>query len=147
MAILSAPLVAVGTLSYTAPDQMDKITTSPVPERFVLSGQQVSITSGQNGQAHVFLLTEAPQIAGLTEGILGTLAGDLPGLERVYDVQFSGGPTGWQLVLQPKDAATKQLIDWIAIRGAQNRIESIDTQSSNGDHSEMSITEDVSDAG
>jgi outer membrane lipoprotein-sorting protein len=146
MAVLNAPLVATGTLDYAAPDWMQKITVAPVPERFVLSGQQITMTDGQDQQTHVFSVRQDALIGGLTEGILDTLAGDLTALTRVYDVQFSGGPASWQLVLQPRDPAMRRVISWMCIRGSQNRIGSIATQSANGDHSEMSIAETVDDA-
>jgi len=144
IAILTTPLQSTGTLSYAAPDQMDKITSTPVPERFSLSGNLVTIT-GQDNQPHILKLAAAPQIQGLAEGIVGTLAGNLPLLDQLYDLQLSGAPVSWQLVLRPKDAGTKHMIAWIAIRGAQNRIESIETESANGDDSKMSINETVSD--
>jgi outer membrane lipoprotein-sorting protein len=146
MAMLTTPLLASGTLAYAAPDWMQKTTVSPAPERFVLSGQQITMTSGQNSQPQVFLLAEDPRIGGLTEGIIATLSGDLPALENVYNVQLSGGPAAWQLVLLPKDAEVQKIISWMCIRGSQNLINSIDTQSANGDHSEMSISETISDA-
>lgn len=145
IAILTTPLLATGTLSYTAPDQMQKITNTPVPERFVLAGHQITIT-GQDNQPHIIALAEAPQLAGLTEGIVGTLAGNLPLLDQLYALQLSGGPAAWQLVLQPKDSDTKRMIAWIAIRGTGNRIQSIETASANGDDSNMTIDETVSDA-
>jgi outer membrane lipoprotein-sorting protein len=145
IAILTTELRATGTLSYTAPDQMEKITHAPTPERFVLAGDQVTIT-GQDNQPHIIHLAEAPQLAGLTEGIVGTLAGNLPLLIQFYDLQLSGGPAFWQLILQPKDADTRRMIAWIAIRGTGNRIQTIETESANGDHSNMSIDETVSDA-
>jgi len=145
MAVLNAPLVTTGTLTYAAPAMMQKITLSPVPERFVLDGQDITMTGADN-QTHRFSLNQDPRIGGLTAGILATLAGDLPTLGRLYHVQVSGGPTNWQLVLQPKDAALAQFISWIRIAGAGNRIDAIDTQNANGDHSEMTVVEDVSDA-
>jgi hypothetical protein len=146
MAMLTTPLVASGTLDYAAPDWMEKKTVSPAPERFVLSGQQITITGGQNPQPQIFSMAADPRISSLTEGIIATLSGNLPALENVYTVQISGGAASWQLVLLPKDAGAKQIISWMCIRGQQNRIESIDTQSANGDHSEMSIAETISDA-
>lgn len=146
IAILDAPLVAEGTLSYRAPDWMEKVTASPVPERFVLDGHQVTIT-GADHQAHVFSTNDDPLIGGLTEGIIGTLAGDLPALQHVYAVRLSGGAAGWQLVLTPRDAALARMISWICIRGHGNRIGTIETESGNGDHSDMSVDEDVTDAG
>jgi hypothetical protein len=104
------------------------------------------MTSAQNPQPQTFSMSEDPRIGGLTEGIIATLSGNMPALENVYTVQLSGGPAAWQLVLLPKDAGAKQIISWICIRGTKNRINSIDTASANGDHSEMSIAETISDA-
>ncbi len=145
IAMLNAPLMATGTLDYRAPDWMRKSTTSPMPESFVLNGQQVTMT--EDGQTHVFALGADPLIGGLTEGILATLAGDLPALNRVYTVQFSGGPADWQLVLRPRAAGLTRFVAWICIRGRENRVDAIDTASANGDHSEMSVAETVGNAG
>ncbi len=146
MAVLDAPLVVSGTLSYIAPDWMQKDTLLPVPERFVLSGRQVTMSGGADHQTHIFSLDDDPLIGGLTEGILATLAGNLPGLERVYDVQLTGSQADWQLLLRPKDARLSQMIRWMRIRGSLNRIEAIDTQSGNGDHSEMHVDEKFGNA-
>jgi len=144
MAVLNAPLVASGTLEYRAPDWMRKSTTSPMPESFVLDGQQVTMMA--EGQTHVFALGEDPLIGGLTEGILATLAGNLAALNRVYTVRFSGGPTDWQLVLRPRDAGLTRFVAWLCIRGSETRINTIDTASANGDHSEMSVNETIGNA-
>lgn len=146
MAVLNAPLVTSGTLDYTAPDRMRKITVSPTPERFVLAGGQITIQGGQDNQTHVFSTRESPLIGGLTDGILDALAGNLPALSSIYRVGFSGGPAAWQLVLQPRDAAMTRFISWMCIRGSENRISDIATESANGDHSDMSVTETVNDA-
>jgi Outer membrane lipoprotein carrier protein LolA-like len=144
--ILSAPLIASGTLTYVAPDYMRKTTLSPAPEDFILDHGQVTITGGPDNQTHSFSLAGDPRIGGLVEGVRATLAGDLPVLDRFYTVRLSGTEADWQLLLQPKDAGLMHFIKWIIIRGSQNRINVIDTASSDGDHSEMGIAEDVNDA-
>jgi hypothetical protein len=80
------------------------------------------------------------------EGIRATLAGDLPTLDRFYTVQLTGTAAQWQLLLRPRDAGVTGFIKWIIIQGSQNRMTAIDTASGNGDHSEMGISEDLSDA-
>jgi hypothetical protein len=146
MQVLSAPMLASGTLTYIAPDQIRKTTLSPVAEQFVLDHQDVSMTGGPGNQAQRFSLTAAPQIAGLVEGIRATLAGDLPTLERFYDVQLSGSESVWRLNLRPRRAGSARFVTSIDILGSQDRIGEIDTRSPNGDHSEMTISEDVRDA-
>lgn len=146
MHLLTAPLVTSGTLAYVAPDRMQKTTLAPVPEQFVIDRNQVTIAGGPDKEIHTFSLSEYPQIGGLVEGIRATLAGDLPMLRRFYIVDFQGAPVDWQIRLRPRDADLTRFIKWICIRGSQNRIETIATKTSDGDYSEMSITEDVGDA-
>lgn len=146
MHVLSAPLQTSGTLGYVAPDRIQKITVTPVSERFVLDGNKIVIAGGPDGQIHKFSLADYPQVGGLVEGIRATLAGDLPTLERFYTVQLTGGPTDWQLLLQSKGADLTRFVKWIRVHGDENRIDTIATASSDGDHSEMSIVEDVVNA-
>jgi outer membrane lipoprotein-sorting protein len=144
--LLSAPLLDQGTLSYTAPDYMRKTTLAPVPERFTLAGNRITMTGGPGGGTHVFPVSAAPQIGGLVEGIRATLAGDSSTLTRLYAVRLSGSAAGWQLLLRPRDAKLARLVQSIEIRGSQDRIEAIDTRSPDGGDSTMIISEAVTDA-
>lgn len=146
MHMLSAPLVTSGTLAYVAPDLVQKITLTPVPERFVLEGDKIVIVDGPDNQVHQVSLADYPQVGGLVEGIRATLAGDLPTLERFYAVQLTGSAADWQLLLQSKGADLTRFVKWIRIQGSGNRIGAIATESGNGDLSEMSIVEDVGNA-
>ena len=139
--MLTAPLMSAGTLRYAAPDTVRKITLSPARQDFLLDHGVVTLT-GLDRQTHRFAVNQAPQIAGLVEGIRATLAGDLPALQRVYEVRLTGNAAGWQLVLRPKDPGVARFVKWIVIQGKQNRITAVDTASSDGGHSEMGITED-----
>ena len=145
--VLSVPLLTSGSLTYVAPGYVRKTTVAPILENFVLDHGQVTMTGGPDHQTHVFSLTDDPRIGGLIEGIRATLAGDLPALQRFYNLRLSGNATNWQLLLQPKDAALTRFLKWMLIKGSQNRIDAIDTASGDGDHSEMAVTEDVGDAG
>jgi hypothetical protein len=145
--MLTAPLLASGSLDYVAPDYIRKRTTAPVREDFVLRGDEITLTGGPGNQTHRFSLGQAPGFGELAEGIRATLAGDLPALQQSFVTSLSGAPSGWQLVLQPKDAQARHFIAWIAIRGDGNAISSVDTASGDGGHSEMRITEDHMNAG
>ena len=141
--MLSAPLVASGTLTYVAPDHMQKITLSPAPERFTLDGDQVTIVGGPDNSTHTFSVPDYPQIGGLVEGIRATLAGDLAALERSYAVRLTGGPSDWQLLLAPKDGELARFIKSVRIVGSDDRIHAVDTEESDGDHSDMTIVENA----
>jgi hypothetical protein len=144
--VLSQPLIASGTLLYVAPDQVQKITVSPQRERLALSGDTLTIEGGPDDRTRIMSLTSYPEVAAFVEGIRATLAGDLPALERFYTVQFSGDPTSWQIDLQPREERLRKLVQWIRIRGSGDQIRAVDTEQGDGDHSEMSIVEDIHDA-
>ena len=147
VSMLTSPLVASGTLSYVAPDHVEKITLAPVRERFLLDHNRVTIVGGPGEQIHVFSLTADPRIAGLFEGIRATLAGDLTALDHFYQVDLAGDAGNWQLLLQPRNPDLAHFVQSIRIQGSQGRIAAIYTANANGDRSEMTITEDVQDAG
>jgi hypothetical protein len=145
MQVLTTPTLASGTLTYIAPNRMQKTTLLPVAERFALDREEVSITSGPNNQTERYSLAKAPQIAGLVEGIRATLAGDLSTLEKYYVVQLAGMNSAWRLNLLPRSAESAHFVRLISILGTQDRISEIDTESPNGDHTEMTISENVRD--
>jgi hypothetical protein len=144
--MLTTPLLASGTLDYVAPDYIRKHTTAPVQEDFLLQQDEITLTGGPGGQTHRFSITDDPEIGALAEGIRATLAGDLPALQQIYAVAFSGSQPSWQLVLKPKDPQLEHFIAWIAIYGSGNRISTIDTAAGDGSHSEMHVTETQMDA-
>ncbi|HTT80666.1 MAG TPA: LolA-related protein [Stellaceae bacterium] len=146
MHMLNAPLATSGMLVYVAPDRMEKVTLTPMHERFVLERNRVTITGGPNNLTQTFLLTNYPEIGGLVEGIRATLAGDLPTLKRFYAVGLGGDWVHWQLLLQPKAAELAHFVKWIRIRGSGDRIDEVESEGSSGDLTEMSVDEDVSNA-
>jgi hypothetical protein len=141
--VLKAPLTIVGTLEYEAPDHLQKVILSPYHERFRVDANQISIVAGPEHRTQTLALSDQPQVAGLVEGIRATLAGDLPMLEQLYDVRLGGSDKQWELFLRPKSRELAQFVTWIQIRGHQDWIDFVATNSPNGDRSEMSIVEDV----
>ena len=104
--------------------------------------------AGGTHQTHSFSLAEAPQIAGLVEGIRATLAGDLPTLERFYTVRLTGDDGGVAAPPAAEECASWHISsDGCAFGQPGIASTAIDTASGNGDHSEMSIVEDAIDAG
>jgi len=143
--VLSAPLISTGTLIYVAPDYVRKTTTAPAPEVFTLDHGQVTLSGANTGGTHVFALAQDPRIAGLIAGIRATLAGDLPALERYYTVSLSGDEADWQLQLTPKDSSLARFIRVMTISGTQNHVAVIDTVTSDGGETRMSISADEVD--
>ena len=140
--MLTRPIRAEGTLSYVAPDRLEKITTAPAPETIRLDGQTLTGTRS-NGEDYSVDIAGHSEIAAMVEGIRSTLAGDLPTLQRYYTITFSGGPDRWQMDLAPKDRRVREKVDRIRISGAGTIIDMIAVEEKDGDHSEMTITPDT----
>lgn len=145
MRMLTQPLILSGRLDYLAPSHIEKTTVSPTPEKLVMDGDQVTIVSGPNKETHTFSLSQYAQIGGLVEGIRATLAGDLRTLDRFYTVQLNGTLTAWDLRLVPRDADLTRFVKWMEFRGSGDRIQTISTEDSDGDRSDMTIAEDRRD--
>ncbi|MBU6418846.1 MAG: outer membrane lipoprotein carrier protein LolA [Rhodospirillales bacterium] len=141
MAMLTTPLRSSGTLSYEAPDYVRKTTLAPERQDFVLQGNTVTLT--MNGQTKRFTLSQAPQLAGLVEGVRATLAGDLPELQRYYDTSLSGGPVHWQLLLRPHDASLAKMLAWMNLTGSGDKITEIDSADAKGDETKMLVNETI----
>ena len=141
--VLDTPLVSSGTLLYVAPDQMEKITVLPERERLAISGDKLTIEARASDRPRTLSLANAPEIAAFVESIRGTLAGDLPALDRLYRVELAGGPASWKLDLMPRAEKLAQLVRRIRISGSGEKITAVETDEADGDRSEMSVAEDV----
>ena len=139
--MLTRPLQASGTLTYAAPDKLEKVTESPAHEAIRLEGD---ILSGKRADGEDFSVDIAShaEIAALVEGIRSTLAGDLATLRRYYEVAFAGDREHWRIDLSPKDKKIKEKIEFIRISGSGAVIGGIIVSETDGDRSEMTVTPD-----
>jgi outer membrane lipoprotein-sorting protein len=143
LGMLSQPLVSSGTLLYVAPDQLQKITVFPKRERLIVDGDRLVIESGAEDRTRSLSLSGYPEIGAFVEGIRATLAGDLAALDRYYAVHLDGDAESWRLLLDPKSPSVKDFVKWIRISGRGNKITMVEMDGGDGDHSEMSIAEEI----
>jgi len=140
--LLTRPIRATGTLTYVAPDKLEKITVTPAPETIKLEG---GLLTGKRAYGEEFSvdIDSHEDIAALVEGIRSTLAGDLATLQRYYEIAFSGDGEHWQLDLAPKARKVRETVDKIRIQGRGTAIGTIIVSEKDGDRSEMTITPDT----
>lgn len=143
LAILSAPLESSGTLTYVAPDRLEKHTLAPRAESMVLERGQLTLESGQPGRRRSIRLDDYPVVGVFVESIRSTLAGDLDLLQRLYEVALEGDERKWRMVLKPGDPKMQEVVSEIRISGSRNWIGSIEFLEPGGDRSVMTITRDV----
>ncbi|MBR0657450.1 LolA family protein [Plastoroseomonas arctica] len=128
---LEGVLPSRGTLSWRAPDRVEKHTTEPVEERLTVAGD--TLTLERRGTRQVLSLDAAPEVRALVEAIRGTLAGDLPRLSSFYDVRFSEpGDGSWRISLYPRSARLAAAVQAIIITGRGAQIGTVETQERGG---------------
>lgn len=137
LAMTDQPLVSEGTLSYRAPDSLEKKTLEPQPEDLRAEGGTLVIDRG--GHRRSVALDAEPQIGALVESIRATLAGDLTTLNRFFLVAVAGGPVDWRLELRPRDLQLRRLLRSIVLAGSGTAIHTVDTTERDGDRSVLSI--------
>ena len=138
--IIDKPIVSSGELAFTAPDKLEKHTLKPKPESLILDGD--SLTVDQPGKNRLtFSLQEHTEVSAFIESIRGTLAGDRLALEKYYTLELTGSAEEWQLVLTPTQKRMAKIISRILIGGAQSSVKTIYFDQSDGDRSEMVITQ------
>lgn len=141
--LTKTPLVSSGTLSYTRPDRIAKQVQAPQEESLSVDGDVLTIENKSKNQRHSLTLQSYPVIWAFVESLRATLSGNLSSLQRFYKIRLDGGQQSWLLWLEPTDAQMAGYVQSILIRGADNRIASIEIHEAGGDRSVMAITPEV----
>lgn len=138
LAALTEPLISQGTLFYRRPDYLEKVTDWPVPERLVIDGDRLVLTEA-NEAPKVVPLGAQPELRTLVEAMRGPLAGDLPALQRSFEVAGSGDLGAWTLTLTPRDPRATRFLRSVVLSGADSEIRTIRLTQANGDEQLMQI--------
>jgi hypothetical protein len=135
--VLDEPLDAAGELWWTAPDRLEKRTLQPRSER--LSYERGVLRIERDGMQRSVEISAVPEAAALIESLRATLAGDLAGLERVFDARLQGAAEQWTLTLLPRDPAAARLLQSIRLSGRFGAIDTVEVRQTAGDRSVMRI--------
>ena len=137
--LLNQPQQSSGTLVYVAPNYLQKTTTEPTPSRLTISGDRLTIE--QQGQPNrAIALQDYSAIGTLVDSTRAVLAGDLPALTRSFVATLAGGPEGWTLTLEPRDAKLREMVASIRVQGQRDSIRDILTLQADGDRTDMAVT-------
>jgi outer membrane lipoprotein-sorting protein len=140
LALLQAPLVVEGTLSYQAPDYLRKEVTLPEHSLFEIRGDTLYIETGN--EQRTLSLDSHPLIRAFAESWRALLSGNGKTLERHFETELSGNIEHWTLRLQPRDAQVRTYIEAIIIIGSGVHIHSAETLEASGDTTLMTIMAD-----
>jgi hypothetical protein len=130
---LDLPLPSEGTLSWQAPDRLEKRTTWPIEERLAVQGGRLLYERPDRGIRRDFALEEQPEMAALVEAIRATLAGDAATLRRYYALDFVNERDGsWRLVLVPHSLRLRGAVQRVVFYGAGADITAMDSEGGGG---------------
>lgn len=130
---LDLPLPSSGVLHWQAPDRLEKHTTSPIDERLRVEANRMLYERADRGIRREFGLDDQPEMRALVEAIRATLAGDLAGLSRHYDLALEGGPRShWRLAMVPRSVRVRAAVQRIVVSGQGPQILAVDTEGGGG---------------
>ena len=132
---LTRPLVSAGVLAYKAPDTLEQHTLTPAPSELILHGDHLTMRRG--AQVRRLDVRAYPQIAVYVTALRETLSGNARGLERHFDIEFTGTLAHWRLMLTPK--ARGAPVSRIALRGSRADIRVIEISTRSGARTVMRI--------
>lgn len=129
--LLAEPIETRGTLYFSPPDRLARITTFPGHSRVVVRGTRVGFTD-ETGHREVDLADSE-----LARALVGNLAvllrGDLVEVRKRFHVDYHAADARWELVLQPRNRALQAVIERMRVQGTNGDVTSIETLDTNGD--------------
>lgn len=132
-------LTSRGTLSWHAPDRLEKRTTEPFQERLLVEGDRLLLERPDRDVHQDIALDTAPEIRPLVEAIRATLAGDATTLHRYFTIDFAGDLARWRLVLTPLSMRVLAAVQRIVLEGEGGAVLVVETQGREG-RSRMMVT-------
>jgi outer membrane lipoprotein-sorting protein len=135
-----------GELSFEAPDRLERETSRPFFERFVVDGERVTLDTEAEPGRHKrreMALKDFPATKPALVGVRAVLSGDLATLQRHFDTDFNGTEDEWRLSLTPKDAAYSRYLRKIVMSGKGTGILVIETRARNGDFTRTLLTSNL----
>lgn len=143
LAVLDVPLTSSGMLSFRAPDYLEKHTLDPKDELLVLDQGVLTIENKARNMKRTLVVQQYPAVWAFVESIRSTLAGDLPMLQRFYEIELKGDAAKWHMKMLPTDSRTRDMVKEIVISGHGDRVTSIEMLEAGGNSSTMTVLKDV----
>ncbi len=132
---LTQPLVSSGVLVYRAPDYLEQKTEFPSFQRAVIQGDHLTLYSSAWKGPRTLSLQSSPGIRAVVESLRATLSGQLPVLQRSFNIKINGSSKHWSLEFRPLARALKKEVRLILLRGSDRRIDRIEIHYSQGNYS------------
>jgi hypothetical protein len=137
--LLTEPLTVRGVLRFTPPATLEKDIQEPYRERYLIDGDRVLVESPRKRIKKTLSLGDYPGLRTLVEAFRASFTGDTEGLREAYDVTIGGGARQWTLLLRPREADAKAMVDYLLFTGVDGRIDTIAIRAPDGDRSVLTL--------
>jgi len=134
---LDQTLNYTGTMSFSAPDRLERQTLTPRRESFIVEGNQLTLQRGE--RVRRLALDSVPELAAMVAAMRGTLSGDGSELRRYFKATVDGGAARWTLTLVPLDFRLLGVVRQLRIDGMHADVRLVELQLADGDRSVMTI--------
>jgi hypothetical protein len=134
---LDQTLNYTGTLSFSAPDRLERQTLTPRRESFVVEGNQLTLQRGE--RVRHLALDSVPELAAMVAAMRGTLSGDGSALQRHFKATVDGRAARWTLTLVPLDFRLLGVVRMLRIDGMHADVRVVELQLADGDRSVTTI--------
>jgi hypothetical protein len=115
--LLAEPLVASGTLEYVDAGTLKRHVENPYRESTTIGGESVRVE--RDGEApRTFALRRAPELRGLSTGLVGLLSGDASSLAEHFRITAAGDDDIWRLELVPTGERLRERLRDVLVLGS-----------------------------
>jgi outer membrane lipoprotein-sorting protein len=134
---LDRTLNYTGTLSFSAPDRLERQTMTPRRESIIVEGNQLTMQRGD--RVRHLALDAVPELAAMVTAMRGTLSGDGSALRRYFKTTVDGRAARWTLTLVPLDFRLLGVVRQMRIDGMHADVRVVELQLADGDRSVTTI--------
>jgi len=134
---LDQTLNYTGTMSFSAPDRLERQTLTPRRESFIVEGNQLTLQRGE--RVRRLTLDSVPELAAMVAAMRGTLSGDGSVLRHHFKATVDGGAARWTLTLVPLDFRLLGVVRQLRIDGMHADVRVVELQLADGDRSVTTI--------
>jgi outer membrane lipoprotein-sorting protein len=136
--LLAEPLVDTGTIHF-ADGRLARRTLAPTPSVVVMDSKGIEFGDGSKSER--IDLDGKPAVRQFVDAFTKIFAGDRPGLEALYRIEFAAGEgRSWTLTLVPKVSPMNEIIAKVIVSGTELSIATMRVLERSGDETITTFT-------
>jgi len=139
--LMSEKWTGSGCFYATLPDVMIKEQQLPEKELMAIKGSELYYFNQESGRKHQGEVTEQDSMVAYTTAFKGLMNGDLTYLETLYEIGFAAKPSGWSIVLTPKNDPESESGFKVIMQGApEQAADKLELVMADGDRTEYRLS-------